>query len=259
MGLQAQLAQAQAAQAALQLSGGLSAGGAAGAAQPAAGQLDGSPSQLISLLSANAAVAAAAAAGAGGLPAAGAGAPMVGRSPSMGQLSLSRGSSHNDLVGLLAQQQAQQAAAAQQQQAAEQQIGAGKPPLPSGWHAAAGLPPAMRGAGMPSVQGTVGPASARAGGVARGRRRVNCCGAVLCGVQLCVGSYPPVNLPQQSSRGQQQHRGPCTAQAPAALFASWQAAKACVPPRQVKHALSHPCRPPYLCGQAEQGHHGAGR
>ncbi|GAB4820792.1 hypothetical protein N2152v2_007838 [Parachlorella kessleri] len=168
MGLQAQLAQAQAqvqaqAHAQAQAQAAALQLGAAGAGVPSsAGALDtSSPSQLISLLSANAAVAAAAAAaGGGGLPPATAGsaAAILRSSPSMGQLSLSRGSSHNDLVGLLAQQQ-------QQQQ--EQQIGVGKPPLPGGWHAAAaaaaGLPPMRPSASMPSVQGTIGPASARAG------------------------------------------------------------------------------------------------
>lgn len=142
-GLQAQLAQAAALQQQL---------GGAGAAPSAAnaGGLDGSsPSQLISLLSANAAAAAAAA---------GAAAPILRSSPSMGQLSLSRGSSHNDLVGLLAQQQQQQQAA---DAAAAQQLGAGKPPLPSGWHQ--GGMSGIRSMGGPSVQGTVGPASARAG------------------------------------------------------------------------------------------------
>lgn len=157
MGLQAQLAQAHAA---LQM--GAAGNGVAGSMPP-----DGSsPSQLITLLSANAAVAAAAAAasgGAGGLPPhvpVSAATPMLRSSPSAGQISHSRGSSHNDLVGLLAQQQQQQ-----QHDAATAQLGAGKPPFPGGWHpgSSAGLLQMGRGMGQVQGQGVSGPASARAG------------------------------------------------------------------------------------------------
>ncbi len=190
MGLQAQLVQAQA-QAQAQVALQLGAAGA-GAVPPNAAALDSSsPSQLISLLSANAAVAAAAAAG-GGLPPATAGAPsvMLRSSPSMGQLSLSRGSSHNDLVGLLAQQQQQQ----QQQQQEQQQMGAGKPPLPGGWHAATGLPPMRPSSGMTSVQGTVGPASARAGAHVCAPPALHCMVFMLSCSRLCNWCAWPAHL-----------------------------------------------------------------